>query len=322
MRSDARALYPEIEAHHVGTLRVSALHELYYEVSGNPAGKPVVFLHGGPGGGSDPRYRRFFDPARYRIVLFDQRGSGQSTPYASLEENTTAHLVQDMEALRTHLGIERWQVFGGSWGSTLALAYAQAHPARVTELILRGIFLLRRKEIQWFYQHGASELFPDAWERFVAPIPEAEHHDLVSAYHKRLTGDDPVERSRCAVAWSVWEGSTSRLIPDPDMIRRTGDEHFAEAFAQVDVLATPTSPTVAFALGARTADPLAMYLADACTLPPSLAGVPAISVPTGVGPSGLPVGLQLVGPVFSEARLLAVAHAVESLLGRVGAPWS
>jgi proline iminopeptidase len=234
MRSEARALYPDIEAHHVGTLQVSALHELYYEVSGNPDGKPVVFLHGGPGGGSDPRYRRFFDPARYRIVLFDQRGSGRSTPYASLVDNTTWHLVQDLEALREHLGIARWQVFGGSWGSTLALAYAETHPERVTELILRGIFLLRRKEIQWFYQHGASEIFPDAWEGFVAPIPESERHDLVGAYHKRLTGADPVERSRCAVAWSVWEGSTSRLVPDPDMIRRTGDAHFAEAFARIE----------------------------------------------------------------------------------------
>jgi proline iminopeptidase len=234
MRSDARALYPDIEAHHVGALRVSPLHEIYYEVSGNPEGKPVVFLHGGPGGGSDPRYRRFFDPARYRIVLFDQRGSGRSTPYASLEDNTTGHLVQDIELLREHLGVARWQVFGGSWGSTLALAYAQAHPSRVTELILRGIFLLRRKEIEWFYQHGASEIFPEAWERFVEPIPEAERSDLLSAYHRRLTGSDPVERSRCAVAWSVWEGSTSRLVPDADMIRRTGDAHFAEAFARIE----------------------------------------------------------------------------------------
>ncbi len=227
-------LYPEIEAFQTGRLRVSPLHELYFEVSGNPNGKPVVFLHGGPGGGSDPRYRRFFDPQRYRIVLLDQRGCGKSTPYASLEDNTTWHLVEDLEALREHLGIDRWQVFGGSWGSTLALAYAQAHPARVSELVLRGIFLLRRKEIDWFYQHGASELFPDAWESYLAPIPVAERDDLVAAYHRRLTGDDPAEREACAVAWSVWEGSTSRLVPDADMVRRTGDPHFAEAFARIE----------------------------------------------------------------------------------------
>ena len=229
-----RTLYPAIEPTRRGSLAVSDGHTLYWEESGNPEGKPVVFLHGGPGGGSDPKHRRYFDPARYRIVVFDQRGSGKSTPHASLEHNTTWHLVADVERLREELGVERWQVFGGSWGSTLALAYAQTHPERVTELVLRGIFLLRRKEIQWFYQHGASEIFPDAWERFLAPIPESERHDLVGAYHKRLTGADPVERSRCAVAWSVWEGSTSRLVPDPDMIRRTGDAHFAEAFARIE----------------------------------------------------------------------------------------
>ena len=175
-------LYPPIEPYNTGTLKVSDLHEIYFEESGNPKGKPVVFLHGGPGGGCEPRQRRFFNPDKYRIVLFDQRGCGKSMPYASLEENTTWDLVADIEKLRVHLGIRTWQVFGGSWGSTLALAYAETHPANVSELILRGIFLLRRQEIEWFYQHGASELFPDAWESFVGHIPEDERGDLLAAY--------------------------------------------------------------------------------------------------------------------------------------------
>jgi len=210
------------------------VHDLYFEESGNPRGKPVVFLHGGPGGGTEPKYRRFFDPEHYRIVLFDQRGSGKSTPHASLEDNTTWHLVSDIEALRTHLGIDRWQVFGGSWGSTLAIAYAQTHPERVTELVLRGIFLLRKQEIDWFYQRGASAIFADAWEEYLAPIPESERGDLVRAYHRRLTSDDPRVRAEAARAWSVWEGNTSCLLPNADLIARYGGGEFAEAFARIE----------------------------------------------------------------------------------------
>ena len=227
-------LYPEIEPFTTGRLRVSELHDLYYEQAGNPDGKPAVFLHGGPGGGIEPSYRRYFDPQRYRIVLFDQRGSGRSTPHASIEENTTQNLVSDIERLRETLGIERWLVFGGSWGSTLALAYAEAHPDRVTELVLRGIFLLRRQEIEWFYQRGAGAIFPEAWERFLEPIAEGERDDLLHAYHRRLTSDDAKLRSRAARAWSVWEGSTSRLFFDPSLIERFGAEDFAEAFARIE----------------------------------------------------------------------------------------
>jgi len=228
------ALYPEIEPHDVGRLQVSGLHSIHYEVSGNPEGKPVVFLHGGPGGGTDPKQRRFFDPSAYRIVLFDQRGCGRSTPHAELRENTTWDLVGDIEKLRAHLGIERWQVFGGSWGSTLALAYAQTHPRRVSELVLRGIFLLRRAELLWFYQEGASALFPDAWEAFLAPIPAAERGDLMKAYHRRLTGDDPAVRLEAARAWSVWEASTSFLLQRPDFIANAAGDDFALAFARIE----------------------------------------------------------------------------------------
>jgi proline iminopeptidase len=231
---ERRMLYPPIEPYRQGTLRVDDVHTLYFEESGNPRGVPVVFVHGGPGGGTDPRQRRFFDPTRYRIVLFDQRGCGKSTPHASLIDNTTWHLVADMEALRAHLGIARWHVFGGSWGSTLALAYAQTHPERVSALILRGIFLLRRREIEWFYQEGASRLFPDAWESYLAPIPSGERGDLLSAYHRRLTGDDAATRLAAAKAWSIWEGSTSTLITDLDLVRRTGDPTFALAFARIE----------------------------------------------------------------------------------------
>ncbi len=232
--TERRTMYPEIEPHLSGRLAVSSVHELYYEVSGNPDGKPVVFLHGGPGGGTDPKQRRFFDPARYRIVLFDQRGCGKSTPHASLEENDTWSLVSDIEALRDHLGVERWQVFGGSWGSTLALAYAEKHPKRVTELVLRGIFLLRDWELSWFYQEGASYLFPDAYEKYVEPIPEAERGDLRSAYHKRLTGDDPEERQRAARAWSVWEASTSFMFQNEEYIAHSGEDDFSLAFARIE----------------------------------------------------------------------------------------
>lgn len=227
-------LYPPIEPFATGRLAVSALHDVYYEQVGNPAGHPAVFLHGGPGGGLDPVYRRYFDPARWNLALFDQRGSGQSTPHAELRENTTWDLVADMERLRERLGIERWLVFGGSWGSTLALAYAQAHPERVTGLVLRGIFLLRRKELLWFYQEGASWLFPDAWDEFVRPIPEVERGDLMSAYHRRLTSDDAVVRAEAARAWSIWEGTASRLHVDPDAIARFGEDRFAEAFARIE----------------------------------------------------------------------------------------
>ncbi len=231
---ERRTLYPPVECYRQGRLRVDAVHDLYFEESGNPQGKPVVFVHGGPGGGTDPRQRRFFDPTRYRIVLYDQRGCGKSTPHASLVDNTTWHLVADLEALRAHLGIERWQVFGGSWGSTLALAYAEKHPERVTELVLRGIFLLRKREIEWFYQEGASRLFPDAWEGYLAPIAEAERGDLLHAYHRLLTSDDVPSRLAAAKAWSIWEGSTSTLLSDPELVKRTGEDEFALAFARIE----------------------------------------------------------------------------------------
>ncbi|BDU78496.1 prolyl aminopeptidase [Mesoterricola sediminis] len=227
-------LYPPIEPYATGRLRVSDVHELYYEESGNPQGRPVVFLHGGPGGGSDPKQRRFFHPDKYRIVNFDQRGCGQSTPHACLEANTTWDLVEDIERLRTHLGIARWQVFGGSWGSTLALAYAEKHPEACTELVLRGIFLLRRQEIDWFYQRGASVLYPDAWEAYEAAIPPAERGDFLAAYHRRLTSPDAAVRLAAAKAWSTWEGSTSRLLPDADFTGHFGEDEFALAFARIE----------------------------------------------------------------------------------------
>ncbi|HZH90017.1 MAG TPA: prolyl aminopeptidase [Pyrinomonadaceae bacterium] len=229
-----RDLYPAIEPYDQGMLPVSPVHTLYYEQSGNPEGLPVVFLHGGPGGGTVPDYRRFFDPAAYRIVLFDQRGSGKSTPHANLEDNTTWHLVADIERIREHLGIDRWLVFGGSWGSTLALAYAQTHPERARALVLRGIFLCRPKEIRWFYQEGASAIYPDAWEHYVKVIPEAERDDLLGAFHRRLTSDDEAVRLEAARAWSVWEGSTSKLYPDEDFIAHFGDPQFALAFARIE----------------------------------------------------------------------------------------
>lgn len=228
------ALYPEAKLLREGMLDVGDGHQIYYEVSGNPKGKPVVFVHGGPGAGTEPKQRRFFDPERYCIVLFDQRGCGKSTPHASLENNTTWHLVSDMEVLRAHLGIERWQVFGGSWGSTLALAYAETHPSRVTELVLRGIFLLRKHELVWFYQEGCHILFPDAWEKYVAPIPPAERGDMMAAYYKRLTSSDPTVRSEAAKAWSIWEGSTSNLLPNPTLLERMAGDTFADAFARIE----------------------------------------------------------------------------------------
>ncbi len=199
-----RTLYPALEPFDSGYLPVSGLHEIYYEQCGNPQGKPAVFLHGGPGGGGDAAPRRFFDPARYRIILLDQRGCGRSRPHAELRENTTWDLVADIEALRTRLNIERWLVFGGSWGSTLSLLYAEAQPERVTELVLRGIFLIRPAEIAWFYQQGASELYPDAWEHYLHFIPEEERGDLLHAYHRRLTGPDRQVALEAARRWSVW----------------------------------------------------------------------------------------------------------------------
>lgn len=229
-----REFYPELQPYRRGRLRVSDLHEIYYEECGNPEGKPVVVLHGGPGGGITPFLRRLHDPKLYRIILFDQRGCGQSTPNAELRENTTWHLVADMEALRSHLGIEKWQLLGGSWGSTLALAYAQKHTQRISELVLRGIFTVRQREIRWFYQEGASALFPDVWESYVAPIPASEHDDLVAAYYKRLTGDNAREQKMCARAWSQWEASTISLRPDPKLISEFGADAFALAFARIE----------------------------------------------------------------------------------------
>jgi len=229
-----RTLYPAIEPYRSGWLRVSPLHEIYWEESGNPKGKPALFVHGGPGAGADPRSRRFFDPKRYRIVVFDQRGCGRSRPHASLEDNTTWHLVADIERLRTFLGIERWLVFGGSWGSTLALAYSQAHPRRVSELVLRGIFMLRKWEIDWFYQDGAGALFPDRWENYLAAIPRREQGDLVRAYYRRLTSPNRATRVRAARAWSIWEAATSHLIMDDANIDKWGEEDFAVAVARIE----------------------------------------------------------------------------------------
>jgi proline iminopeptidase len=229
-----RTLYPPIEPYDHGMLPVSDVHTLYYEQAGNPEGQPVVFLHGGPGGGLVPEYRQFFDPAAYRVILFDQRGAGRSTPHASLEENTTWHLVADIEKLRDHLGVETWHVFGGSWGSTLALAYAETHPERVRSLTLRGIFLCRPQEIRWFYQEGASWMFPDVWEEYEKVVPVEERGDFVSAYYRRLTSDDEQTRLAAARAWSVWEGSTSKLFFDPELIERFDEPEFALAFARIE----------------------------------------------------------------------------------------
>jgi proline iminopeptidase len=231
-----RRLYPAIKPYRTGFLRVSELHEIYFEECGNPNGKPAVFLHGGPGGGTEPKMRRFFDPGRYRIVLLDQRGCGKSRPHSSLVDNTTWHLVDDVERLREHLGIERWLVFGGSWGSTLALAYSETHPERVTELVLRGIFLLRRWELEWFYQDpgGAGALYPDLWEHYVAPIPESERSDMMQAYYARLTSEDAEVRRRAAQSWSTWEGATSYLRTAPDYIAKLQKDRVAEAFARIE----------------------------------------------------------------------------------------
>lgn len=229
-----RTLYPEIEPFEAGFLPVSELHSIYYERCGNPEGTPVVFLHGGPGGGILPDYRRYFDPKAYQIVLFDQRGAGKSQPSYELRENTTWDLVADIEKLREKFGIEKWVVFGGSWGSTLSLAYAETHPERVLALVLRGIFLCRPKEIIWFYQFGASEIFPDRWEHYVSVIPEAERGSMLEAYYKRLTSEDENVRLEAARQWSVWEGSTIKLLPDQNIIDRFGSAHEALSLARIE----------------------------------------------------------------------------------------
>ncbi len=229
-----KSLYPEIEPFDSGFIKVSEIHTVFYERVGNPEGIPVVFLHGGPGGGLIPRYRQYFDPKKYHVVLFDQRGSGKSTPHAELRENTTQDLIDDIEKLREKFNIEKWYVFGGSWGSTLSLAYAIAHPERVRGLALRGIFLTRPKELHWFYQEGASEIFPDFWEEYVKPIPVKERGDFMKAYHKRLTSDDEKVRLEAARAWSIWEGATSKLYPDQSLMDHFGEPQEALALARIE----------------------------------------------------------------------------------------
>lgn len=229
-----RSLYPASRARRSGWLRVSDVHEIYWEEFGNPHGKPAVFVHGGPGAGADKRAHRFFDPDSYRVVVFDQRGCGRSRPHASLVDNTTWHLVSDMEQLRSYLGIETWQVFGGSWGSTLALAYSQTHPHRVTELVLRGIFMLRQWELQWFYQHGANALFPDHFAKYISVIPETERSDLVSAFYRRLISEDKEERLKAARAWSLWEAATSYLHINQGNIDSWNEAEFAVAIARIE----------------------------------------------------------------------------------------
>ncbi len=227
-------LYPEIKPYATHRLPVASPHQIYIEECGNPDGLPVVFVHGGPGAGCEAYHRRFFDPNVYRIVLFDQRGCGRSTPHAELAGNTTQALVADMETIRQHLNIDRWVVFGGSWGSTLGLVYAQSHPERVQGLILRGIFLCRPHEIEWFYQQGASRIFPDYWEDYLRPIPEAERGDMVRAYYKRLTGDDEVARMAAAKAWSVWEGRAATLRPSKSVIDHFANPSTALSLARIE----------------------------------------------------------------------------------------
>tara|TARA_R110002072_G_scaffold1989_1_gene16235 strand:+ start:9516 stop:10502 length:987 start_codon:yes stop_codon:yes gene_type:complete len=227
-------LYPEIEAYQDEMLQVDDIHNIYVEQCGNPNGKPVIFLHGGPGGGCSADYRRYFNPEKWRIILFDQRGCGRSTPFACLENNTTWDLVADIEKIREHLGIEKWCLFGGSWGSTLSLSYAVTHPDKVDGLFLRGIFLLRKKEIDWFYQEGASRMYPDAWEKYLEPIPVEERGNLVRAYHQRLISEDENIRKQAAKAWSVWEASTSKLIQNENLMDNFGDDQFSQAFARIE----------------------------------------------------------------------------------------
>ena len=234
MHQDRLTLYPPIEPYRQGRLKVGGGHEIYYEECGSIDGTPVAIVHGGPGGGCNATMRRYHDPSRYRIVLFDQRGCGRSVPYASLEQNTTWHLVEDMERLRQHLGIERWQLLGGSWGSTLSLAYAQAHPARVASMILRGIFLLRRRELEWFYQEGCGWLFPEAFDAYQRLIPPEERGDMIAAYFRRLMSEDRAVQIEAAKAWSIWEGTTLSLLQDPERVRLFGAESYALAFARIE----------------------------------------------------------------------------------------
>ncbi|WP_110666643.1 prolyl aminopeptidase [Salinicola halophilus] len=231
--ADDSPLYPPIEPRESGHLQTPEGHRIYWERCGNPTGKPVVFLHGGPGGGCGPVHRRLFDPERYDVLLFDQRGCGRSTPHASLENNTTWDLIADMERLREMIGADRWQVFGGSWGSTLALAYAETHPERVSELVLRGIFTMRQRELDWFYKDGARNVFPEKWARLVEILPSARHDDVITAFHERLNGDDPDRQLEAARHWSVWEGETSRLTP-VDASASHADARFALAFARIE----------------------------------------------------------------------------------------
>ena len=231
-----KTLYPDVEPYDSGHIRVSPQHELYYEQCGNPNGKPVIFLHGGPGAGLIPDYRRFFDPQAYHVILFEQRGAGRSIPHASLDDNTTWHLVQDIELIREQFGIEQWLVFGGSWSSTLALAYAETHPERVRGLVLRGIFLCRPKEIRWFYEdsQGASAIFPETWEQYVGIIPEAERGDMIRAYYDRLTSADEAVRREAAYAWSIWEASALKLLPDQKVIDEFTEPEMAIALARIE----------------------------------------------------------------------------------------
>lgn len=230
-----RSYYPEITPYETGFLDTGDGHRVYWERVGTKGAKPAVFLHGGPGGGCSPSHRRFFDPALYDVLLFDQRGCGRSTPHASLDNNTTWHLVADIERLRSEImGVDRWLVFGGSWGSTLALAYSETHPEHVSELVVRGVYTVTKAELDWYYQFGVSEMFPDKWEGFIAPIPEAERGDLVAAYRKRLTGHDEAEKLACARAWSTWEGQTITLLPDRELVAGFDDGHFALAFARIE----------------------------------------------------------------------------------------
>ena len=230
----ADVLYPPIEPHTTGMLQVSDVHTIAWEQSGSADGIPVVVIHGGPGGGGQPSYRQYFDPAAFNIIQFDQRGCGKSTPYAELEGNNTKASVSDLEALRVHLGLEKWHVFGGSWGSTLSLIYAQHHPERVMSLVLRGIFMCRKSELHWFYQDGASHLFPDAFEPYRNHIPTEEQSDLISAYYKRLTSDDVEIRRAAAKEWTRWEMATSRLFPDPEYLEKADDHDFGVAFARIE----------------------------------------------------------------------------------------
>ncbi|AJI45318.1 prolyl aminopeptidase [Francisella tularensis subsp. novicida U112] len=227
-------MYPEIEPYNQEFLKVSDIHTIYFEECGNPNGKPALFIHGGPGGGIQPSYRQYFNPDKYRVILVDQRGCGKSTPFAELRENTTQDLIEDFEKIRKKLNIDKWMLFGGSWGSTLGLAYAQAYPEVVTELVLRGIFLGREKELSWLYQHGASMVFPDMWEKYIEPIPVEQRKDFISAYYSILTGDDEELKQKAAIAWSVWEASTSKLFVDKKSIDRYGEDKFSLAFARIE----------------------------------------------------------------------------------------